>query len=201
LYNLSMPMNRGYADQHCSLARSLEVVGERWTLLIVRDAFYGVRRFADFVSHLSIPRAVLSDRLGRLVAARALTRAGTASRPEYELTEKGVALWPLIYSAIMWGDEHYAPRGPRRLFRHAEDGGRIDKLGRCETCSELVPPDQIEIGPGPGHSPKLDTDSVSIALREPHRLLEPLDLSSPRHTATASRPRAAKTSGRVRATP
>jgi DNA-binding HxlR family transcriptional regulator len=172
-------MNRDYPTQQCSLARSLEVVGERWTLLVVRDAFWGVRRFADFASHLSIPRAVLSDRLGRLVAADVLKRGGTASRPEYELTDKGIALWPLIYSGIVWGDEHYAPRGPRRVFKHVEDEGRLDGLGRCENCGSLVPPQQLEICPGPGHSPKLDTDAVSIALRRPHRLLEPLDLSPP----------------------
>ena len=75
-----------YSDEVCSLARALEIVGQRWTLLIIRDAFYGVRRFSDFASHLKIPKAVLTDRLGRLVRMVVLERAAAPSGREYALT-------------------------------------------------------------------------------------------------------------------
>src|ERR1700753_299078 len=101
-----MALPNDYAGQACSLARTLEVVGERWTLLIVRDAFFGVRRFGDFAAHLAIPRAVLAERLKSLTAAGVLARVpaqavpggahGADGRqrtggghPEYELTAKG----------------------------------------------------------------------------------------------------------------
>ena len=91
-----MALPNDYAGQACSLARSLEIIGERWTLLIVRDAFWGVRRFADFIDHLGIPRAVLASRLKTLVAAGVLTRVAGERHLEYELTDKGTKLWPIV---------------------------------------------------------------------------------------------------------
>jgi DNA-binding HxlR family transcriptional regulator len=93
-----------YAGQACSLARSLEIIGERWTLLIVRDAFWGVRRFGDFVDHLGIPRAVLTSRLKTLTAAGVMRRVAGERHLEYELTAKGTALWPAILSLMSWGE-------------------------------------------------------------------------------------------------
>ena len=90
-----MPLGTDYARQDCSLARSLEVVGERWTLLILRDCFFGVRRFSDFQTHLDISRAVLSSRLDALVADGLLTRSATG-HPEYALTEEAMGLWPVL---------------------------------------------------------------------------------------------------------
>src|SRR5438309_3622334 len=100
-------LGKDYEGQDCSLARALEVVGERWTLLIVRDAFYGVRRFGDFAAHLSIPRAVLTERLMTLVAADVMQRVDGG----YQLTAKGLSLWPVVRSLAAWGDQHYAPNG------------------------------------------------------------------------------------------
>src|SRR5579871_2602495 len=118
----AMPLPSDYSAQQCSVARALEVLGERWTLLIVRDAFYGVRRFGDFVAHLDIPRAVLSARLRTLVDEDVLVRvpgpARAGGRDEYELTEKGRGLWPVVRELMTWGDTHYAPDGPLRLLRH-----------------------------------------------------------------------------------
>src|SRR5690349_18513984 len=120
-----MTLPHDYGEQMCSLARSLEVLGERWTLLIIRHAFYGVRRFTDFVDHLSIGRSVLASRLDNLVAEGVLTR--TSPEPhgyaEYELTDKGRELWPIVHGLIEWGDSHYAPKGAPRLFEHVKDGG------------------------------------------------------------------------------
>jgi DNA-binding HxlR family transcriptional regulator len=170
-----MPLRRDYAGQPCSIARSLEVVGERWTLLIVRDAFYGVRRFSAFAEHLGIPRAVLSERLSRLVAEGVLERIGAARSTEYQLTDKGIGLWPLIYAALMWGEEHYAPDGPRRVFRHAADDGRLDRAGRCTVCGASPPPGELIAAPGPALKPEDEDDPVTIALYTPRRLLEPLE--------------------------
>jgi DNA-binding HxlR family transcriptional regulator len=108
-----MPLPRDYTGQQCSLARALEVIGERWTLLIVRDAFFGVRRFGDLADHLGIPRAVLSERLGSLVDSGVLAgNPGAHGHTEYVLTGKGLALWPVVRSLLEWGDEHYSPSGP-----------------------------------------------------------------------------------------
>src|SRR5580700_9692284 len=104
-----MALPKDYAGQRCSLARALEVVGERWTLMIVRDAFFGVRRFGDFAAHLGVPRAVLSERLGSLIEAGLLRRAdGAHGHTEYLLTDKGMTLWPVVRSLLVWGDEHYS---------------------------------------------------------------------------------------------
>jgi DNA-binding HxlR family transcriptional regulator len=170
-----MALPRDYAAQPCSLARTLEIVGERWTLLIVRDAFYGVRSFGDFADHLQIPRAVLTDRLTALVGAGVLHKVAHGRRFHYELTPKGVSLWPTVHALIQWGDEHYAPEGPRRLFLHATDDQPLDAAGVCTGCGRAVTPADILIKPGPGaDTPHPDEDTVTAALRRPHRMLEPL---------------------------
>ena len=97
-----------FADMHCSIAQSLEIVGEWWTLLILRDAFLGVRRFEDFVSRLGIARNVLTNRLDTLVEAEVLERRAydePRGRYDYVLTEKGRALWPVMTALRQWGDE------------------------------------------------------------------------------------------------
>ena len=171
-----MALPNDYAGQACSLARTLEVVGERWTLLIVRDAFFGVRRFGDFAAHLEIPRAVLAERLKSLTAAGVLARvpAGPAHQG-YELTAKGISLWPVVRALTAWGDEHYAPAGPRRLLWHAGDGAPVDANGYCASCGTAVEAQDTVVAPGPGlASAEPAQDAVSIALTRPHRLLEPL---------------------------
>src|SRR5260370_28328842 len=115
-----MPLPSDYPDQSCSLARSLEVVGQRWTLLILRDAFYGVQRFDDFASHLKVPRAVLSERLKSLTADGLLERVtGSSGRGEHRLSEKGTALSPAVRALLAWCDAHSAPPGPPRRFQPA----------------------------------------------------------------------------------
>ncbi len=171
-----MALPNDYAGQACSLARTLEVVGERWTLLIVRDAFYGVRRFGDFAAHLGIPRAVLAERLKSLTAAGVLARVpAEGARQEYELTAKGTSLWPAVRALTAWGDEHYAPAGPRRLLWHAEDQAPVGADGRCTRCGAAVEVRDTVVAPGPGLDPAGPAqDAVSTALARPHRLLEPL---------------------------
>ncbi|MEU1071254.1 MULTISPECIES: helix-turn-helix domain-containing protein [unclassified Streptomyces] len=170
-----MTLPRDYTGQSCSLARSLEIVGERWTLLIVRDAFYGVRRFGEFAAHLAIPRAVLTDRLTTLTEEGVLTRVPAGRREAYELTPKGVALWPVVRALTCWGDEYYARGGPRRVYRHAADEAPIAADGRCTRCDQAVEAADILVTPGPGLGPAgEDDDPVTVALSRPHRLLQPL---------------------------
>src|SRR3954451_11179729 len=98
-----------YRGQDCAMARALETIGERWTLLIVRDAFYGVQRFSDFAAHLDIPKAVLSERLASLVEQGVLERLADSSRAGrnvYRLTEAGRELWPILYAMLVWGSRH-----------------------------------------------------------------------------------------------
>jgi DNA-binding HxlR family transcriptional regulator len=170
-----MALPNDYAGQACSLSRTLEVVGERWTLLIVRDAFFGVRRFGDFIVRLGMPRAVLSDRLRSLIAADVLEKVpGAGRREEYQLTAKGVGLWPVLRNLMAWGDDNYAPNGPRRLFRHASDDGLVDPSGHCAACGTVVDVADTLVVPGPGLVSAPTDDPLTAALIEPHALLQPL---------------------------
>jgi DNA-binding HxlR family transcriptional regulator len=168
-------LGKDYQRQDCSLARALEVVGERWTLLIIRDAFYGVRRFNDLQAHLDIPKAVLSDRLSGLVENGILQRRPDpehAGRHVYELTAAGRDLWPVLHALLVWGDRHRYPNS--RLFKHAACGTRLDAAGHCAACGQTPGPDSILMEPRRGRSTLRD-DPVSAALRAPHRLLEPVE--------------------------
>lgn len=170
-----MALPSTYADRCCSMARALEVVGERWTLLIVRDAFHGVRRFGDFATQLGIPRAVLANRLKLLVHEGVLTREDAGGAVEYRLTAKGVALWPIVRELMNWGDDHYSLGGVVRSLFHDTDGGSIDPDGRCRTCVVVVPVPEIRIQPGPGFDPTYsDRDPVFAAINTPRRLLDPI---------------------------
>lgn len=168
-----------YEKQDCSLARALEVVGERWTLLIMRDAYYGVQRFCDLQTHLDIPRAVLADRLKTLVAHGLLERHEEppgSGRPLYLLTDRGRALWPALHALRSWGEEFApAPDGPRRLFTHVGCGGNVSGASVCGTCGEPVAVQDVESAPGTGlRNPGRD-DVVSTWLAEPKRLCQPME--------------------------
>ncbi len=171
-----MALPREYTSESCPIARALEIVGERWTLLVLRDAFYGVRRFSDFHAHLDIPKAVLNERLSLLVKEGVLARsAGSRGRDEYVLTPKGRRLWPTIWSLACWGNENYVEQAQRRSYRHADCGGAIGPDLSCSSCGEL--PDVEDLVLHPPRRPRERTvrdDPVSEALRRPHRLLEPI---------------------------
>ena len=116
---------KSFSDMHCSVAQALEVVGEWWSLLIVRDAFLGVRRFDEFQSRLGISRNILNQRLARLVETGVLTKVPYSEHPprfEYRLTDKGRDLWPVITTMRQWGDKHAAPDGPPLQLIHNECG-------------------------------------------------------------------------------
>jgi DNA-binding HxlR family transcriptional regulator len=170
-----MALGQGYPGQRCSLARTLELVGERWTMLVLRDCFFGVRRFNDLQLHLDVPRAVLAARLSVLVDGGVLRRETYApGRDEYVLTPRGLDLWPALHALMEWG-ESASPRGRVRILRHVDCGTDLDVRGACTTCGSIPAVADLEIRPGPnvrGDRPR--TDAVSVALRAPHRLLEPL---------------------------
>jgi DNA-binding HxlR family transcriptional regulator len=141
-----------YDNQVCSAARALEVVGERWTMLIVRDAFLGIRRFDDFQRSLGIARNVLQGRLERLVEHGILERVRYQERPErfeYRLTEKGIDLWPVVVSLLAWGDRHAAPDGPPVILEHRGCGGRVNDRRICESCGALLGPRDVRATRGP----------------------------------------------------
>jgi DNA-binding HxlR family transcriptional regulator len=169
-----MALGTDYARQDCSLARTLELVGERWTLLILRDSFFGVRRFSDFQTHLDVSKAVLTSRLSRLVELGLMERVPAGGREEYVLTDAGRALWPSLYALTRWGDTHTSPGGPRRIFSHAACGTDLDEGGACPACGVRPGPEDLEMRPGPGVTPRPRPQPVSVALRSRRRLLEPL---------------------------
>jgi DNA-binding HxlR family transcriptional regulator len=165
-----MPLGSDYAGQSCSLARCLEIVGERWTLLILRDLFFGVRRFSDLQRHLDIPRAVLSARLASLV------EAGLVERRPYRLTERGADLWPAVHALMQWGEKHKSPGGPRRVFVHVECGTQIGPTGLCPHCEREPAAAELEMRVGPGATAPIRDDAVTLALRRPQRLMTALPL-------------------------
>ena len=162
-------LGNGYPAQDCSLARALEVIGQRWTPLILRDAFFGVRRFGDFQAHLDIPRAVLSDRLNGLVEDGILERRpdpAHAGRSVYELTQAGRELWPALHALLAWGDRHRAPNS--RVFRHAACGTPLDATGSCSQCGVTPGPEEIVTEPRRGRGIRRE-DPVAVALRRLRR--------------------------------
>jgi DNA-binding HxlR family transcriptional regulator len=147
-------LGKTYDSQVCSAARALEFVGERWTLLIVRDAlFAGSTRFSDFRKGLGIATNILSSRLDGLVAAGIMERRGSAQNPdlhEYVLTDKGRELSPVIVALTDWGDRWAAPDGPPVLYTHAPCRGQITQNMTCANCGRLHDPSEVRVEPGPG---------------------------------------------------
>jgi DNA-binding HxlR family transcriptional regulator len=146
-------LHNTYYAQTCSVARTLELVGERWTLLILRDAFMGVRRFDDFQRNLGIARNVLNTRLQRLVGAGLLERRRYQERPErfeYRLTEMGIDLWPSVMALMQFGDKHLAGSdGPPVVIEHKDCGGEMDEHRICRTCGAALGPRDVRATPGP----------------------------------------------------
>lgn len=128
------------SEQPCSLARVLAILGDRWTLLVLRDCFLGVRRFDDFERSLGVTRHVLADRLKRLVEAEILAKVPYQERPlreEYRLTEKGMELYPAILSLVNWGDRHLAGvEGPPLEHVHKHCGQHMHGVLVCSECGE-----------------------------------------------------------------
>jgi len=140
----------------CSVAQCVEIVGDRWSLLILRDCFLGVTRFDDFHRRLGISRNILQQRLLKLVDAEVLRRVAYSSRPlrhEYRLTAKGRDLWPVITTMRQWGDRWAAPDGPPVEVAHLGCASTTPATLVCGECGEPLDPFSVEARPGPGRPP------------------------------------------------
>ena len=144
---------KSFADMHCSVAQCLEVVGEWWSLLIVRDVFLGVTRFDQFQERLGISRNVLNQRLNRLVEADVLQKVPYSDHPpryDYRLTAKGRDLWPVLTAMRQWGDKHAAPDGPPLHLVHKACGKVSHAVLTCSSCGERLTARDVRVVPGPG---------------------------------------------------
>jgi DNA-binding HxlR family transcriptional regulator len=157
---------RTYDNQVCSIARALELVGDRWTILVIREAFMGTRRFEDFQRNLGCARNVLTDRLNRLVEEGILRKRLYQERPpryEYRLTRKGVDLYVILIALMQWGNR-WAPNpdGPAVVLRHRECGSVIEPVLACPECGKPVQAWDLEALPGPAMTNRVrDTESVA----------------------------------------
>ncbi|GAA5089342.1 helix-turn-helix domain-containing protein [Microbacterium yannicii] len=144
-------LGKTYDSQVCSIARSLELVGERWSLLIIRDALFArVTRFGDFQHNLGIATNVLTSRLEAFVASGIMDRQGTA---EYVLTPKGHALAVALIALTEWGDEWASPIDPPILYRHSVCDSDVHAAALCDSCG-AVRADEVGIRIGPGMPPE-----------------------------------------------
>jgi DNA-binding HxlR family transcriptional regulator len=145
-----------YDTEGCTIAAALAVVGEKWTFLVLREAFNGVRRFADMQRRTGAPRQILSDRLSRLVADGILRKVpyqepGQRARSEYRLTGKGLDLFPLIVALLEWGDKYAAaPGGPNVSLTHRDCGAAVDLHLGCAAGHTLESAREVTPVPGPG---------------------------------------------------
>ena len=150
-----------YQASNCSIARTLKVLGEKWTLLIIRESFYGATRFEQFHRVLNCPRNLLSERLTLLVEDGILERSeyrepGSRARKEYRLTDKGRELMPILIAFREWGDRYKAdPEGPPVLARHADCGKELKLALTCAAGHVATTPEEIELVDGPGALPSV----------------------------------------------
>ena len=145
-----------WSTENCTVGRTLAILGERWTLVVIREVVNGVRRFDDITRHGGIPRQVLSNRLALLVEHGILRREpyqapGERARHEYRLTEKGFDLYPVLVAIAAWGDRYLAdPAGPPVEFSHRDCGAQVHPFLECEHGHRVVEPRDVVSRPGPG---------------------------------------------------
>lgn len=141
---------KNLSEMECSIARTLDVIGERWSLLIIRDAFYGVRRFDDFQRDLGVARNILTDRLSKLVATEVLERVQYEERPprfEYKLTQKGRELLPVLLTMMQWGDRWSSDDSPPVTLTHTKCGHDTHPVLTCAHCGEELRRSELRVHP------------------------------------------------------
>lgn len=143
-----MPGKTDLSELNCSLARTLEVVGDWWTLLIIRDAFLGIRRFGDFQKSLGIAKNILATRLERLTASGIIARSGSDTRPSYQLTDRGRELLPAMVALMQWGDKWVSAGSPPVAV--ADEKGRPVAPVRLRSAGGEVSAQSVRFHPGPG---------------------------------------------------
>jgi DNA-binding HxlR family transcriptional regulator len=153
---MGQPWIMDYDSASCAIGAAVEIIGERSTFLVLREAFNGVRRFDDMQRRTAIPRQVLSDRLARLVREGLLRKvpyqdSGQRTRHEYRLTSKGLDLYPVLVSLMQWGDQYAAgPDGPPVLLRHRDCGQPVRLQLSCQAGHTLESARDVTAQPGPG---------------------------------------------------
>jgi DNA-binding HxlR family transcriptional regulator len=153
---MSTPWALDYDTQNCTIGAALAMIGEKWTFLVLREAFNGVRRFADMQSRIKAPRQVLSDRLASLVQQGILRKApyrepGQRARQEYRLTDQGLELFPLMVALLEWGNKYAASTaGPAVLLQHRDCGAGVELKLTCAGGHDIASARQITPVPGPG---------------------------------------------------
>lgn len=155
---------KSFEHFNCSLAQTLSVIGEHWNMLIIRDAFFGLRRFDQFQKDLGIARNVLSDRLKKLVQAGILEKSGGPGHAEYRLTEKGLALQPIMVAMTHWGDTYMPhPDGKRLTFVDRKEGKPIKTVGLYAADGRRLKPKEIMAKAGPGLKDEESSSTLSVA--------------------------------------
>ena len=137
---------RSFEGQNCSIARALEILGERWTLLILREVLLGRRRFEEIRRNTGVATNILTDRLATLVEHGVLERR----EDEYVPTRKAIDANPVLVALLQWGDAHAAPDGPPRVLVHARCGHDAHPQLQCAHCEQEIRPGELRVRPGPG---------------------------------------------------
>lgn len=159
MVRMAAPPALAFTTDNCTIGRAMDVLGERWTFVVLREVYNGIRRFDDMRRHTGIPRQVLTNRLALLVDQGILRRepyreAGQRERHEYRLTEKGFALVPVLVAIAAWGDRYLAgPEGPPIEFEHRGCGAQVEVRLRCAEGHALEEPREVRGRPGPGVRP------------------------------------------------
>ncbi|GIJ79661.1 DNA-binding transcriptional regulator, HxlR family [Micromonospora phaseoli] len=154
------PAALDWSVDNCTVARAMEILGEKWTLVVLREVFSGVRRFDDMRLRTGIPRQVLTNRLAGLVEQEVLRREpyrepGSRLRHEYRLTAKGLNLWPVLVAVLAWGDRYLAdPEGPPLSVGHRDCGAEISVELHCAAGHHVTEPRDVLPRPGPGAHPR-----------------------------------------------
>lgn len=159
---------RPFEDQNCSIAGALAVIGERWTLLVLREVLLGRRRFREIKRHTGIATNILSDRLQTLVEHGVLERRRSNEHPEaheYLPTQKAAEVTPVLVALMQWGDRHVAGKaGPPRVYVHTACGHDADPHLSCAHCHKPIPPTELRVRPGPGADEQQRTEPLLPAL-------------------------------------
>ena len=149
---------KSFSGMDCSVAQCLEVVGEWWSMMIVRDTFMGVTRFEEFQKRLGISRNILRERLNSLVEAGVLEKIPYSEHPprhDYKLTQKGKDLWPVLTAMRQWGDQYAAPSGPPVELVHRACGETTHAELTCAWCGDRLTYRNVKAIPGPGRDERL----------------------------------------------
>lgn len=156
----SGPPALAWSTENCTVGRAMAILGERWTVVVLRELFNGVRRFDDIQRHSGIPRQVLSDRLAMLVETDVVRRepyrpeGGGRTRHEYRLTAKGLDLQPVLVAVARWGDRYLAdPEGPPVDLVHRDCGAPLQPVLECAERHRVTDPREVVTVPGPGAKP------------------------------------------------